>query len=125
MKTSSWKKEEINAIAEEILALLKLKLNIVCSWGFNKAQATVYNDMPGLKFCVNEFFHKGHVMILLNAGADLYEIFILNLDGSIKEHITDVFFEDVHDIIDEAVEKGKLSQEEYEEKIGDFLKQAL
>ena len=98
---------------------------LLMSWGFRDSQALEHQDMPGLKFRVSGFCHDGHVMILLNAGADLYEITFLNLDGSIKEHVTDVFFEDVHDIIDEAVEKGKLSQEEYEEKVGDFLKQAL
>lgn len=54
-------------IREQLMILTPI--NTILSWGIDKFIATVYKDMPALKFKVNGRLHKGYVIIALN-GAD-------------------------------------------------------
>ena len=71
------------------------------SWG---AHAFVNFGNKFLKFKVNGNLHKGHVYICVN-GSDLYDVYLTSTQGNIKKEIKDIFFEDLVDRIDEAVEK--------------------
>ena len=82
--------------------------NKVWSWGFKNAIA--YNDKSkltyALRFTVNGMLFKGHVYIVLNGG-DLYDIYYCSNRGNIKMIDTDIFCEDLTDVIDRKVERIK------------------
>lgn len=52
-------------------------MNVVLSWGVEKFIATIFNEMPALKFRVNGRLFKGFVVVALN-GSDYYEIYLMD-----------------------------------------------
>ena len=50
---------------------------VLMSWGIGEFMATVFNDLPGLKFHVNGRLFQGEVLICLN-GSDYYEVYLRN-----------------------------------------------
>ncbi len=88
-------------------------INTILSWGVTTFIATVYKEMPTLKFYASGRLFKGFVMVSLNEGADYYEIYLLNENG-VRCLATDVVFEDFGDMIDIAIERGE-NKSEYEE----------
>lgn len=89
-------------IAKEIWRVLRTAPNIVMSWGLNPE--TVRAVEYGLRFHVQGFKHTGYVEIKLNEGADLYEIFLYDESGNLKESHTDIYVDQLVDTIDNAVE---------------------
>jgi len=71
----------------------------VWSWGANSF--TNYGD--GLRFTVQGNHFNGHIYIVLN-GADLYDIYYCSNRGTIKMIDSDIFCEDLTDVIDRKVE---------------------
>lgn len=92
-------------MANYILEILKSNLMIVFAWGFNAPRALE----NGLSFRVNGFKYTGEVRIVYNEGKDLFEIH-LPATGKV---IPDVYFDQLVEIIDEAIEKTA----DYEQKI--------
>lgn len=90
------------------------EFNVICSWGIEyPLLATQYKDMPALKIKVDARLFKGSVIIALNEGDDLYEIY-LKKQGEEPTLLSDeVFFEDMGNIIDTAIERGT-NQAEYD-----------
>ena len=99
-------KEYVMQVAETIRRQLVTltPTSVLLSWGIDKFIATVYKDMPALKFMVNGRLHKGYVIITLN-GADYYEVYLQNATEIIL--ISDnVCFDELGDLIDEHIESG-------------------
>jgi len=71
------------------------------SWGANGFK-NLANQ--ALFFKVHGHHHKGYVLITLNY-ADLYEVRFLTTRGNIKDTITDLYFDQLFDAIDEKVER--------------------
>ena len=72
--------------------------------------ATVFNDLPGLKFHVNGRLFQGEVLICLN-GSDYYEVYLRN--GTDIECLSDeVCFDELGELIDNHIESGT-DKEEY------------
>jgi len=71
----------------------------VRSWGAHN----YFNLGRGLRFNVQGNHFTGHVYIVLN-GADLYDIYYCSNQGTIKEIKTDIYCEDLTDVIDRKVE---------------------
>ena len=96
-------------MAEYIMSILKTKLMVVWSWGFNSPMA-----IPnGLRFKVQGFKFRGVVEVAYNEGKDLFEVSFIKR-GKVVEVITDVYLDmlitDVYldmlvDVIDNKVEK--------------------
>ena len=87
-------------------------MNVVLSWGVEKFIATVFKEMPALKFNVNGRLLKGFVVVALN-GSDYYEIYLMNYQET--KCVTDeAFFDQVGEIIDKAIESGT-NKAEYEQ----------
>lgn len=95
-------------MAEYILNILKTQLMIVWSWGFNSPLAL----SDGLLFRVQGFRFKGIVEIHYNEGADLFDISLIKGNMTVKT-IGDVYFDQLIDVIDSAVEKV----ENYKERV--------
>lgn len=56
-----------------------------------------------LRFKTNGHHHKGHVYLSVNAN-DLYDVVLTSVSGVIKESITDIYFEDLFEILDKKIE---------------------
>lgn len=83
-----------------ILSILKSNQNIFWSWGGHKFIA-IEN---GLRFNVDGFMHKGLVEIIYNEGSDLFDIKLLTNQLKEVKSIEGVYFDELIDAIDGAVE---------------------
>ena len=88
-------------MAKYILQILRSRIFIIMSWGFHNPVA-IEN---GLRFNVQGFVHTGKVEVVYNSGLDLFEVRLLNTDGSIKEQVSDVYLDCLVNVIDSRVEK--------------------
>lgn len=78
-----------------------IRNHIVWSWGANAW--TKMNDFC-LRFAVNGHHHKGHVYVVVN-GSDLFDIYLTNKAGTIKNIVNDIYIEDFVDTVDNNVER--------------------
>ena len=88
-------------MAKYILQILRSRIFTIMSWGFHNPVA-IEN---GLRFSVQGFIHTGKVEVVYNSGLDLFEVRLLNTDGSIKEQVSDVYLDCLVNVIDSRVEK--------------------
>ena len=72
--------------------------------------------MASLGIRVNGYQHKGWVIISLNEGRDLYNIYLLDKKQNVTQTFEDVYAEDL-EILDSLIETGEMSEQEYKEKI--------
>ncbi|MCL2289238.1 MAG: hypothetical protein FWC34_00815 [Bacteroidetes bacterium] len=108
----------VNEIANEIYRQLKatFNINVLWSWGISMQKAMIYRNMPSLGLGVNGYKHKGWVIISLNEGKDLYNIYLLNESQRVTQIIEDVFCEDLT-VLDSLIETGEMSEQEYKDKV--------
>ena len=92
--------EEDVKLADYIYSILKFQPTILLSWGIQRPVVIKL----GLRFRVNGFLHKGIVEILYNEGAGLFDVYLINEDGTLKELIDGVYFDQLVDTIDDHVE---------------------
>lgn len=92
--------EEDVKLADYIYSILKFQPTILLSWGIQRPVVIKL----GLRFRVNGFLHKGIVEIRYNEGADLFDVYLINEDGTLKELIEGVYFDQLVDTIDDHVE---------------------
>lgn len=85
----------------ETLSLLNRYGYRFWSWGANGFK-NIANK--ALFFKVQGHHHKGYVLITLNA-ADLYDVRLFTTTGKVKHTLTDLFFDQLFDAIDEKVER--------------------
>ena len=86
-------------MAEYILQILKSQLMVLFSWGPHN-----FKRLPedkGLSFQVEGFKYQGKVIVMYNAGTDLFEV-ILAKTG---EKVEDVYLDNLVSVIDGLVEK--------------------
>lgn len=86
--------------------------DVLFSWGaFHGFRAAIHNDMAALKFKVNGRLFQGDVIIAYNEN-DTYEIYLQDRNGTrlVKD---DVYFDEMGEVIDVAIERGE-NQNEYE-----------
>lgn len=72
------------------------------SWGASKV-INLFNK--GLLLRVHGHHHNGYVLITLDAGMDLYEFHLVKTNGTVKETITDVYCDDLQEMIDNKIER--------------------
>jgi hypothetical protein len=85
---------------QETLDLLKRYGMKFLSWAPRNFQAI---GKKALRFNVSGHHHKGHVYISVN-GSDLYDVHLTSLQGTVKEEIKDLYFDQLFDAIDKKVE---------------------
>ena len=96
-------------MVQYIYAILRSRLNIMWSWGFN-------SPMPladGLKFKVQGFKHRGYVSVVYNAGRDLFDVVLYDYRMAVKEQTEGVYFDMLVDVIDGLVERT----DDYEKRV--------
>ena len=93
-----------------------LPLDVIWSWGISQQRAILFKEMPSLALKVNGFQHKGWVIISLNEGIDLYNIYLLNNQFKVIKTIKDVYCDEL-DILDSLIETGEMNEQEYSERV--------
>jgi hypothetical protein len=85
----------------ETYALLKSEGPRFWSWGGQN-----FNNYKNKAFIfkVNGHHHKGIVIIFLNS-LDLYNVYLIEKDGTLKEELIDLYYDRLFDAIDVKVEK--------------------
>ena len=101
-------------MAEYILSILRTQLMVVFSWGFHSPMALP--DDGGLAFKVDGFKHRGWVFVKYNEGKDLFDIELRGNDMTIISVIEDVYFDQLVNVIDHAVEQTS----DYEKRVKDL-----
>lgn len=87
--------------------------SVLWSWGIHNVRPAALGSQAGLAFDVNGFRFKGTVIIMLDEGADLYDICLVQ-DGKPVIARSDVYFDELGSIIDDIVERERgMSDEEY------------
>ena len=108
----------INQMARTIKTTMRLpNPNVFFSWGAHDFHATLYDGMAGLQFTTNGFLHKGKVIVTYNEGADLFELYLFNADGTVKYKETDLYCDQLQEVIDRHVETTNADSDEYQTDI--------
>lgn len=84
----------------ETLQVLQHNKQIYWSWGVEKL--VNYYD-KALLLIVNGHHHKG-VLVITLAWNDTYSFHLINDNGTIKETVTDVYFDELEERIDQKIE---------------------
>lgn len=92
-----------NTIKDQLVGTTPL--NVLCSWGIHRFAATEYKGMAALRFSVEGRLFRGNVIIAYNA-LDYYEVFLQDYAGT-RRIGDEVYFGELGNVIDEAVERGK------------------
>lgn len=100
-------------MAGYIWQILKTNLPVIMSWGIDPGSMKVIEG--GLEFHVQGFKHTGRVRIILDEGADLFEIHLISDSKEEEKIIEDVYVDTLVSVIDEHVEKT----EDYEKRISE------
>ena len=74
-------------LAKYILSILRTELMVVLSWGFHGAKV-IEN---GISFLVQGYKHTGRVEVVYDEGWDLFNVRIINRDGTLKEEQEGIF----------------------------------
>ena len=98
-------------LAKYIWAILTSQPIILMSWGIDPK--TVKTIELGLEFRVDGFKHAGLVRVTLNETEDLFEVTLIDDNGTTVDTIQSVFCDNLVAVIDDAVEKC----ENYQERI--------
>ena len=98
-------------LARYIWTILTSRPIILMSWGIDPK--TVKTIELGLEFRVDGFKHAGLVRVTLNETEDLFEVTLIDDNGTTVDTIQSVFCDNLVAVIDDAVEKC----ENYQERI--------
>lgn len=86
-----------------IMTILSAKPSVAMSWGISKFRALQGDE--GVMFHVQGFKFNGWVKIVLDLGADLFNIFYIDNKGETQKIQKDISFVELVDTIDREVEK--------------------
>ena len=106
-------------MAAYIWKILTVNPSIPMSWGVDPNSLISSED--ALEFHVQGFLFTGNVRVVYIEGADIFEVYLYNEDGSLKERIQDVYLDNLTDVIDEKVEKTA----DYGNRVMTFLNNVL
>lgn len=106
--------EIVNTIREQIR--MTTPTNVFWSWGVSKLFATMYNNMPTLALRVSGLLHKGWVYVSYDCGTDTYTVTLLSVQKKVKKTITEVYFDELGEIIDTNIERGTMSDKQYHKR---------
>ena len=98
-------------LAKYIWTILTSYPIILMSWGIDPK--TVKTIELGLEFHVQDFKATGLVRVILNEAEDLFEVTLIDDNGTTVDTIQSVFCDNLVAVIDDAVEKT----ENYEKSI--------
>lgn len=110
--------QEVNELAFNVQQILQSNWPVMFSWGYSKPTAVVFRNMKALRFHVHGFLHKGYIVVALNEGMDLFEVYKLDENFNVLPgEMTEVYLDMLVDIIDQMVETEDANNPEYAEAV--------
>lgn len=103
--------------ADVVIGILKTRPITVMSWGAKGFASDTCLGMNALRFSVNGFKHKGLVYVCYNEATDLFDVFLASDNIKTNSLYTDIFFDELVDVIDSAVETDNHRGDEYKANI--------
>lgn len=101
------------------LAVIKSQPSKFVCWGVTEIRliGETKEDIRTIRLTANGLIHKGYVYVFLN-GKDLYEFYLVSLDGELVKEVKDLFFDQLVDVIDQEIEYGvNTTSKEYQAKV--------
>ena len=98
--TKSWRV----IVVEQLMAYLRADIMKFWSWGAHAFRVDQKRDPKMFRMLVSGHFHKGHVYIFLN-GSDMFDVYLTTTQGTIKDIITDLYFDQLVRAIDDRIER--------------------
>lgn len=89
---------------QELMQLLKMNISIFWSWGAHNFIVDNKKRTRMFRMNVQGFLFKGHVYIFVN-GMDLFDVYLTTIQGTIKDKVEGLFFDQLVDWIDVKVER--------------------
>lgn len=89
---------------QELLSLLRSDIMKFWSWGSHAFAIDNSKRTRMFRFMVSGHHHKGHVYIFVN-GMDLFDYYLTTSQGTIKKIVTDLYFDQLVESIDNDVER--------------------
>lgn len=108
--------QENYEIGKYIYSILLSQPTILMSWGFESPVVI----RLGLRFKVNGFLHSGFIEIKFNQGADLFDVSLINEDGTLKETLEGIYFDQLVEVVDEHVERVDNYNERVDQEYNTF-----
>lgn len=108
-----------------IVNILSSEPDIFFSWGVTDFEPIEYQNMNGVTFMTDGFIHNGRVNIVFNMDGDYFEVFIIDENEKIVNHVRDVYFDDLVDVVDRLVERGDMTDAEYDSKLDKWFNEIL
>lgn len=114
--------QEIQETALYVQQILRTQWIVVSSWGYKRPAAIQFRKMKALRFHVNGFWHKGFIVVALNEGTDLFEVYKLDENHNVLPgEETEVYFDMLVDTIDRMVETPNADSLQYQKQIEAYL----
>ena len=89
---------------QELMQLLRMDVMKFWSWGSHAFTVDAKPNTRMFRMTVSGHHHKGHVYICVN-GLDLFDVYLTSNQGTIKESIEGLYFDQLVDWIDRKVER--------------------
>ena len=108
-----WLQRIGKTIVDQIMQ--SVSISVWFSWGVTHPTFTYYYDMPSLAFVANGALHKGWVIVSLNEGVDLYEIYLIAKDNqTVLKKVEGVYNDMLGKTLDGLIERPSgISNDEY------------
>ena len=114
--------QEIMEAARYVQEIFQTQWRVVFSWGYSRPTALQFRNMKALRFHVNGFLHKGFVVVALNEGTDLFEVYKLDENRNVLPgEETEVYFDMLVDTIDRMVETQNANSLQYQKQAEAYL----
>jgi hypothetical protein len=89
---------------DQLMAYLRADINVFWSWGAHAFTVDSKRNTKMFRMQVSGHHHKGHVYIFLN-GSDLFDVYLTSSQGTIKDIVTDLYFDQLVEAIDNRIER--------------------
>lgn len=89
---------------KELMCLLRHNVSIFWSWGSHAFTVDNTRRTRMFRMKVSGNLFKGHVYIFVN-GLDLFDVYLTTTQGTIKQTISGLYFDQLVSWIDEKIEK--------------------
>lgn len=114
--------QEVLEAARYVQQIFWMQWPVVFSWGGSQPVAILFRKMKALRFHVNGFLHRGFIVVALNEGTDLFEVYKLDENRNVLPgEETEVYFDTLVDTIDRMVETSNANSLQYQKQVEAYL----
>lgn len=114
--------QEVMKTARYVQEIFQTQWPVVFGWGYSQPTAVRFRNRKALCFHVNGFLHRGFVVVALNEGTDLFEVYTLDENRQVLPgEETEVYFDTLVDTIDRMVETSNANSLQYQKQVEAYV----